>query len=281
MANNLSLSLSLPPSLPRRRQYTLKFFNNNDYVDWRQLFYDHDPHHAMTHATRHTITAAAKQSTFATSLSLITALPPSMPNINQRTSAFFLSSKENNLSLPGSTTGIGGLGSGGSSLTPSLLARNGGGNGLSPYDFSGTDPSSLLAALDIPASSAITYDNENTKKYSRQLRNGERVLGCGVVMKHERVMHNSNATNAPKQRRILIVTDLPRLIFIDIIGNIVRGSVDLVAESKMDIKQIDGNEFEINVGSNINHFSCLEAPEKDAKVSVHCCCFVLIYSRNC
>lgn len=124
------------------------------------------------------------------------------------------------------------------------------------------------SGLEDKANLEVTYDNENTRKFSKQLKTNEKVIACGTVMKHERVMAHTNATNAPKQRRILLVTDLPRLIFIDTIGNVVRGSVEVPSESKMDIKALDGNDFEASIGGTPHRFSCLELPEKDPKVSI-------------
>ena len=159
---------------------------------------------------------------------------PSLSNVASAASSFLAgrtstaaggssnaNAKENSLSLPSLTGGPNGAGGRSGSLT--------------------FDPNSFATESDkLPD---ITYDNENTKKFSKQLRNGERVIGCGQVMKHERVMHNSNATNAPKQRRILLVTDLPRMIYIDTIGNVVRGSTELVQESKMELKTVSFTHY--------------------------------------
>jgi hypothetical protein len=82
----------------------------------------------------------------------------------------------------------------------------------------------------------IIYDNESNKKYVRLLRANEKVICAGTILKHEKVMNNMNAAIAPKQRRILLITDSPRMIFIDTIGSIVRGHLELQAEMKTEIK---------------------------------------------
>lgn len=84
----------------------------------------------------------------------------------------------------------------------------------------------------------VVIDFDATKKYTKSLRANEKVLGSGIVLKHEKVMSHLQAASAPKQRRILLVTDLPRLVFIDTIGSIVRGHLDLQAESKMELKTV-------------------------------------------
>jgi hypothetical protein len=82
----------------------------------------------------------------------------------------------------------------------------------------------------------IIYDNESNKKYVRLLRANEKVICAGTILKHEKIMNNMNAAIAPKQRRILLITDSPRMIFIDTIGSIVRGHLELQAEMKTEIK---------------------------------------------
>lgn len=84
----------------------------------------------------------------------------------------------------------------------------------------------------------IVYDNEAAKKYSRVLRPQEKVLASGTILKHEKIINHSNPSVAPKQRRILLITDFPRMIYIDTIGSIVRGHLELQAEMKMDLKPV-------------------------------------------
>jgi hypothetical protein len=210
-----------------RRKYKLRFYNRHEFYDWKQLFLDHDPNYIKA---QHTLarTASSTNSKISGLPSLMAAQSAATSFLAGRTLASAAGSKENNLSLP--------------SLTGGMMG------------FTAFDSSSFASGSD-DKMFEITYDNENTKKYSKQLKNGERVIGCGQVMKHERVMRDSNATNAPKQRRILLVTDLPRMIYVDTIGNMVRGSTELVAESKMEIKAVRKTFF--SFGSIFSLITCL------------------------
>lgn len=115
-----------------------------------------------------------------------------------------------------------------------LSGGGGGGNG-------GNNNANMMMMLGMKGSvkrgsshtSLFAIDQEATKKYTRVLRPAEKVLGSGQVLKYERLV-----ANAPKQRRIMLVTDLPRLIFIDTIGAVSRGQVDLLGESKMDLRMV-------------------------------------------
>jgi hypothetical protein len=94
----------------------------------------------------------------------------------------------------------------------------------------------------------ISYDNEAAKKYARLLRAGEKVLAAGTILKFEKTMSSSSASNAPKQRRILLVTDLPRMIFIDTIGSIVRGNLELSSDTKVDVRSVsDSSILQLNM----------------------------------
>ena len=71
------------------------------------------------------------------------------------------------------------------------------------------------------------------------------VLASGLVFKHDPsatttptvTTTTTAATTAPaqKQRRILLLTTSPRLLFLDPIGNIVRGSLDLCTNAVVDV----------------------------------------------
>jgi hypothetical protein len=110
------------------------------------------------------------------------------------------------------------------------------------------DNSASLDLIDLPE---VTYDLDATKKYSRVLKNNEKVIASGVVLKHEKIMAVSamNAStketgsgaggfNPPKQRRILLVTDTPKLMFVDTIGSIIRGHLELHADMKAEVRAV-------------------------------------------
>ena len=71
------------------------------------------------------------------------------------------------------------------------------------------------------------------------------VLASGLVFKHDPsatttpniTTTTTAATTSPaqKQRRILLLTTAPRLLFLDPIGNIVRGSLDLCTNAVVDV----------------------------------------------
>jgi len=72
------------------------------------------------------------------------------------------------------------------------------------------------------------------------------VLACGQVFKHD-VLPPSKSTSSSKkdnqtgskQRRILVLTDMPRLLFLDPVGNIVRGNLELTsALAKVEVKTV-------------------------------------------
>eukprot|EP00981_Chlorochromonas_danica_P006506 scaffold1404_cov173-Ochromonas_danica.AAC.2 len=110
-----------------------------------------------------------------------------------------------------------------------------------------------------------TIDTEATKKFARSLRVTEKVFASGVVLKHEKTVSNASAAAAPKQKRILLVTDAPRLVFIDTIGNIARGNMDLLADLKVEVKEADGGDFEVIIAGNPNRFSPADTSDKDSK----------------
>lgn len=94
-----------------------------------------------------------------------------------------------------------------------------------------------------PALPDIVIDNEGTRKYVRLLRPNEKVIAFGTVLKHEKTVSIASSSIAvPKQRRVLLVTDAPRMIFIDTIGSIVRGHVELQADGKNQVKVV--SQFE-------------------------------------
>jgi hypothetical protein len=120
-----------------------------------------------------------------------------------------------------------------SNIAASAVINGGGGVGTT------TTPSTpTMRNLSSHKNGSLSVDTEATKKYNKSLRNGERVIASGIVLKHEKTRDNASATNAPKQRRILLVTDLPRMIVIDTIGSVVRGNVELQAEYKMEIRLV-------------------------------------------
>jgi hypothetical protein len=66
------------------------------------------------------------------------------------------------------------------------------------------------------------------------------VLVSGPVLRHDSGPQGSKAASAltpVKQRRILVLTDAPRLLFLDPVGNIVRGSLELGA-AQVDIRMV-------------------------------------------
>ena len=108
----------------------------------------------------------------------------------------------------------------------------------------------------------IIYDMDATKKYSRLLKSNEKLLAAGIVLKHEKIMPISAMSTStreagaatgfipPKQRRILLITDSPRLMFIDTIGNIVRGHLELQSEMKTDVRLVISIYLPLSVCSN-------------------------------
>lgn len=68
------------------------------------------------------------------------------------------------------------------------------------------------------------------------------VLTSGQVLKHDSVsVHrtvSANASAAPKPRRILVLTDALRLLFLDPVGNIVRGNLELSNEGPVEVKMV-------------------------------------------
>ena len=73
------------------------------------------------------------------------------------------------------------------------------------------------------------------------------VLASGLVFKHDPSANTTTPTTTTtttaattaalvqKQRRILLLTTSPRLLFLDPIGNIVRGSLDLCTNAVVDV----------------------------------------------
>lgn len=68
-------------------------------------------------------------------------------------------------------------------------------------------------------------DNNATKKFFRLLRDGEKVIASGMVQKWE--PKPKGAFAAPSSKRIVVLTTTPRVLFLDPIGNIVRGHIEL------------------------------------------------------
>jgi hypothetical protein len=139
-------------------------------------------------------------------------------------------------------------------------------------------------------------DNNATKKYSRLMRAKESVVASGVVLKHEAPKKSGAFSPASSgTRRMLLLTDLPRLIFIDPVSNIIRGHIELSKNARIEYKtvsmvfdsglrlliyatsisQTSANDFEITVTGVTTKFTAADGPAKDAKV---CCAFVLIIS---
>jgi hypothetical protein len=113
----------------------------------------------------------------------------------------------------------------GNSKTASTLA-----NFQNKLNIKGTNP------LDATANN---LDNNATKKYSRLMRPKESVVAAGVVLKHE-VKSKSGAFSPASTgtRRILLLTDLPRLIFIDPVSNIIRGHIELSKTARIEYKTV-------------------------------------------
>eukprot|EP01031_Cornospumella_fuschlensis_P016774 gene16774-20510_t len=63
------------------------------------------------------------------------------------------------------------------------------------------------------------------------------------------------------------------MIFIDPIGNIARGNIELLPDLKVEVKEIDQSDFEVLVGGASNRFSV--ADEKDVKFWVRMLQFLL------
>lgn len=111
--------------------------------------------------------------------------------------------------------------------------------GAAGDDINGTrvkSDTSILAEVKNPL---LAIDPEATKKYYRVLRKDERVICSGLVFKIEKLGSAGTATH--KQKRILVLTDNPRLIFLDTIGNIVRGHLELSKDGKTDAKMVFPN----------------------------------------
>lgn len=69
------------------------------------------------------------------------------------------------------------------------------------------------------------------------------VLASGLVLRHDTSAQGgkTSSTAAAKQRRILLLTDNSRLLFLDPVGNIVRGALDLSAgggAQKVDVRAV-------------------------------------------
>eukprot|EP01031_Cornospumella_fuschlensis_P015735 gene15735-19225_t len=63
------------------------------------------------------------------------------------------------------------------------------------------------------------------------------------------------------------------MIFIDPIGNIARGNIELLPDLKVEVKEIDQSDFEVLVSGASNRFSV--ADEKDVKFWVRMLQFLL------
>jgi len=213
------------------RHYRIKFPQKADYKKWQVLF--------------------------ATNSSLpFTNKPSSIHSSTSNTSNMMMGNNGNGLNGNNTNGGVGG------NNNPNGM-NNGGYNTMNTMNGNKMDEISSAECITFSAAD-ISYDVEAGKKYSRLLRAQEKVIASGIILKYEKVMASSNATNAPKQRRILLVTDLPRMIFIDTIGSIVRGNLELSSGDKIEVKILDQTDFEVIVGGNNNRFSAVES-EKDAK----------------
>ncbi len=130
--------------------------------------------------------------------------------------------KEDNLSHPETTHSYG------TSLSGSTAS--------STTNLSGSLTSNLNSKTDLK-----NVDVEATKKFARLLRKDERVTAAGQVMKHDLPTPRVGAQSAAavtKQRRILVLTDAPRLLFLDPVGNIVRGNLELGGDAVVEVKMV-------------------------------------------
>lgn len=197
-----------------RRVYKVRFSNSTEFEDWRKSF------------GSRCIAPSAPATTAAT-----TPLKSQQSSRFQRGESFkgnhsFEYLKEHVVSSAESTASTASM------LTASTLSLSG----------ASTVTANLLSALSRQQSnlgnSEPSVDTENTKRYARSLRVQEKVYGCGMVFKYEKIASNANASSAPKQKRILLLTDFPRMIFIDPIGNIARGNMELLPDLKVETKEV-------------------------------------------
>ncbi|RYG67525.1 hypothetical protein EON64_07250 [archaeon] len=196
-----------------RRVYKLRFSNSTEFEDWRKSFGSR----CIALSVPSTATPLPLKSQQSSRL--------------QRSESFkgnhsFEYLKEHVVSSAESTASTASM------LTASTLSMGG----------ASTVTANLLTALSRQQSNLgntePVVDMENTKRYARSLRVQEKVYGCGMVFKYEKTANNANATNAPKQKRILLLTDVPRIIFIDPIGNIARGNIELLPDLKVEAREV-------------------------------------------
>lgn len=199
-----------------RRIYRIKFSNITEYDDWRKTVQSRciTPNNPGT----------------ASSSSAKIAPPKLAKSESFKGNHSFEFLKEHSISSAESTASSSSLLSGSSSsalATPSSLLTS---------MLSGAGKILSSRSEDKPWEPVI--DSDATKKFSRSLRVSEKVFASGVVLKHEKTVNNANAAIAPKQKRILLVTDTPRMIFIDTIGNIARGNLELSRDQNIEVREV-------------------------------------------
>lgn len=207
----------LIPLLYHRRVYRIKFSNAVEYDDWRKCFALRCVSPA-TISTKVTLTKPSRSESFKGNHSFEFLKEHMVSSVESTASTSSLSSSSSASVLASSSAAP-------SSLLSSMLSG------------AGKLVSSMKVSEDRRAWEP-TVDSEATKKFSRSLRVSEKVFASGIVLKHEKTMNNASAASAPKQKRILLITDAPRMMFIDTIGNIARGNVDLLSDSKIEVKEV-------------------------------------------
>lgn len=254
------LLLTFPPlsSFLCSRVYRLKFSNTTEYTDWAKTFLSRcvSPSSVAGGSDKTSLSRSAKFSPSdstkgsAPAFDFVKECALSAPEWTFSASSSSSSSSLHPFSQPSLSS---------SSLLTSMLSGVGKSlslsNGLSP---------SLPSSSEDPAWEG-TIDAEATKKYNRSLRVSEKVIAAGIVLKHEKTVSTASAASAPKQKRVLLVTDIPRMMFIDTIGNIARGSIDMTGENKVEVRELDGGDFEVVVGGHAHRFTPQDTAEKDAK----------------
>jgi hypothetical protein len=81
-----------------------------------------------------------------------------------------------------------------------------------------------------------------TKKYARILKKNEKVLAAGSVIRHV-AGSTAGASGAQsgaskQQRRVLVVTDAPRLLFFDTGAGTVQGALDITGTAPVDLRAV-------------------------------------------
>lgn len=107
---------------------------------------------------------------------------------------------------------------------------------------SNTSKKGLFSSLTFPS---IVNEKEvdliATKKYARILKKNEKVLAAGPVIRH---VSSGNASGAQsggatkQQRRVLVLTDAPRLLFFDTGAGTVQGALDITGAAPVDLRAV-------------------------------------------